>query len=128
MKNREQMLKIIIKLIDLTKDKKIQWKIDYNFNKIVFPHQILQTAFITELEGKKLRLYSISNRILNSLMTTAASGFGDINEEIKLEMYDDDNNININFPDSIDLITLYDLVKKNNLGVDNWINNILKNS
>lgn len=120
MNNRELMIQLIIKLIDLTKEEKIKWKIDSNFNRIS-SNQKLENVFITELEEKKLRLYFVSTLSFNSswLITRSVS-----KNEIKLEIYDDD--IFVEFPDTNLLTTLYNLVRKNNLDIESWMNLILE--
>ena len=120
MNNRELMIRLIIKLFDLTKEEKIKWKIDSNFNRFS-SNQKIEDVFITELEEKKLRLYSVSTLSFNSswFITRSVS-----KNEIKLEVYDGD--IFVDFPDSTVLTSLYNLVRKNNLDIENWMNLILE--
>lgn len=108
--------KFVTKLLQLTTEKKIQWAVSDS------PRKDGRAAFVTELEGKRLRLYRYHDEI--SMHPWAAPTARD---GTCLEVLDVDR-VTYTFESVSGLRNLYDLVSYSTSRVDELVDAVLEKS
>lgn len=96
----EKIQKFIIKLIDLTKSNELKWTSKPAYNRDFYGFEIRGKLYLTEFNGKKFRLYRWKDE-------------EDRTQKIKLELIDDNEEVDYDFEFTDDLKNLYKTVVEN---------------
>lgn len=95
----EKIQKLIIKFINLTKTNELKWISKPAYNKDFYGFEILGKLYLTEFNGKKFRLYRWKDE----------QDF-DCKQKIKLELIDDEEEVDYDFEFINEMKYLYKLL------------------